>query len=70
MPLKTPRKRLVLLVVLYNCSTGSQVGFGAGVVARFGVEVTSHFVLFIVALVCTGTTAGYIGNLHEAPAVQ
>jgi archaellum component FlaG (FlaF/FlaG flagellin family) len=40
------------------------------VVASFGVEVTSHFVLFIVALVCTGTTVGRIGNLHKATAVQ
>ena len=39
-------------------------------VASFGVELTFHFVLFVVVLVCTGTTAGRIGNLHEAPAVQ
>ena len=39
-------------------------------VVSFGVKVTFHFVFFIVALVCTGTTAGRIGNLHEASAVQ
>ena len=39
-------------------------------VASFVVEVTLHFVLFIVVLVCTGTTARRIRNLHEAPAVQ
>ena len=39
-------------------------------VASFGVEVTSHFALFVVVLVCTETTAGHIGDLHKAPAVQ
>ena len=39
-------------------------------VARFGVEVAFHFVLFIVALVCTGTTARRIGKPHRAAAVQ
>ena len=39
-------------------------------VASFGVEVAFHFVHFIVVLVCTGATAGHIGNVHKAPAVQ